>query len=162
MTTTVYTTTSILTSLCESVGGVCQNSSNCCSGYCCKNFCSDKECKEIKVFSTFNILLIVGSVSVGVTIGYIFYTKFSKKKIYQKIEIPSEIVPEKIEDELKSLKKIAEDLKQKGYDISELEKELNMAEDDINKGLMSSAKSHLNRAKGYYNVIKTKETLKKL
>lgn len=151
ITTSLPTKTTTTTLSCVSIGNSCTSNSDCCSGYCCKNICSDKECEGGRGFNTFNILSIVGLISVSIIIGYVFYTKFIIKKVPEKIEPP---VTENIESDLQSLRKVSENFMTKGYHIKEFEDELTLAENAIKNGLIELAKSHIEEAKRILEKLK--------
>jgi len=162
-------TTTITT--CALAGQACSSDSDCCYGYCCDNVCSDTECEEVMGFNTMYIVLIV----IGVTVptSYYIYKKYYKKKIPVKVKsvvpapapvrkpipvvkptvpskppVPPEVPLEvKFQRELTSLRSIIEGLKTEGYDVTEVEDELTLAENAFKKDLKDVSRFHLEKAK---------------
>jgi len=99
------------------------------------------------------ILAAIVSIS-GALVGvYYLYKKIVKQKLTEpKVTTPTpEKVPtvsyEQIEKVLLYLKRVGEELKQRGYNIPEYEMELLSAENDLKQNLFDSAAFHLEKAK---------------
>lgn len=179
-TTTVLTNMTISTiKSCISTGSICTSNSECCSLYCCNSLCSDKPCVKtdfvrnitiaislisgtlIGVYHFYSkiikakILLFVGVTS-GTLISIYYYLRFNEtKSIKQKNIVTEKVSPDRttqIEKELVYLKGITEKIKAKGYDVSQLEMKLALAENDLKQNLISSANVHLENAK---NILKS-------
>jgi hypothetical protein len=147
-TTTEETTTSIA---CLSTGEACSSDSECCSGFCCDEICSDTECKMKAQFNYMSLLFLV-VIGGSATTGYYVYKKYYKKKTAVKIkpQIPT-AAPVKKElrikllEELDSLRIISEQLKTQGHDVREIQNEIALSYNALNKGLPKLAVSHMNK-----------------
>jgi len=102
----------------------------------------------IRGLTTLNLILVTGTFFSTLVIGYVFYIKFLKKKISiktlpEKVETPIFM----IEEELRLLKKIAEDLRAKGYDVTECDNELVLAEKTLRKDSKDLTIYHLKKTR---------------
>jgi len=170
-TTTLPYTTTIKT--CALAGQACASDLDCCYGYCCDNLCSDEECGEVTGFRTMYIALIV----IGITAptSYYIYKKYYKKKIPVEVKpvisakapvkVPTPVVRPRIyptpaqrppsevplsvkyKRELASLRMIIQKLRVRGYDVTEVEDELSLAENALRENLPVLSITHLNRIK---------------
>lgn len=142
-TVTIITSTRPLTTtttvICSSKGDTCMSDYDCCQGYCCNDICSDNACEEDKGFKTYYIIIAVVVVSASV-ISCLYFTKFFGKIFSKKTETFAS-------EGTISLRGAIDDLKMRGYDVTEIEGELNLAKNALRAGLKNVARHHIENVK---------------